>query len=217
MLKKTVLTLLVLIWSQVASANITQIASLEEVKEWFTSQSKQVVTFVGYSGTGYENEDEMLEIASNQLQELNPEKVIVNIGGTPEGIGKVYRLAKDKGFETTGIVSTQANVWEVPISEYVDRVFYVQDEAWGGYIERTTTLTPTSKAMVDVSDIMVAIGGGDVANAEMNSFRKIKSHEFSRNFPVDANHDKVINKLQKKGQIANDEDYKSKVVYDVYE
>lgn len=215
MVKQTMLALLGLTLSQVTLATVTQTATVAEVNEWFSGQDKWVVTFVGYSGTGYENGSQMLSIAAEQLRGLNPEEVIVNIGGTPDGIGGVYQLAKEMGFETTGIVSTQASKWEVPLSEHADRVFYVQDEAWGGYIEGTTTLTPTSEAMVDVSDRMVAIGGGDVANAEMNAFRNTQWHGAARNFPVDANHDIVTNKLLRKGKVATEEDFKSKVVDDV--
>ena len=46
-------------------------------------------------------------------------------------------------------------------------MFFVKDASWGGFIEGTERLSPTSTAMVEVSDRLVAIGGGDVARDEL--------------------------------------------------
>ena len=62
-------------------------ATVEEVTAFFSRQSKTVVTFVGYSGAGYEDDTGMLETAAAVLKEFEPSRTIVNIGGTPEGIG----------------------------------------------------------------------------------------------------------------------------------
>ncbi|MBW2428065.1 MAG: hypothetical protein JRF56_03835 [Deltaproteobacteria bacterium] len=83
-------------------------ATIDEIRAFFESQNKDVVTFVGYSGAEYEDKIAVLEKAGRILDEYRPSKAIVNIGATPEGIGAVYESAKRRGFMTTGIVSTQA-------------------------------------------------------------------------------------------------------------
>jgi hypothetical protein len=43
---------------------------------------------------------------------------------------------------------------------------YVADKQWGGLVEGSDRLTPTSQAMVNASDHVVAIGGGEVSRVE---------------------------------------------------
>jgi len=62
----------------------------------------------GLSGAGYQNEASMLRQAERILGEFEANKTIVNIGGTSEGIGAIYEVARRNGFVTAGIVSTQA-------------------------------------------------------------------------------------------------------------
>ena len=53
-------------------------------------------------------------------------------------------------------------------------------------VSRQTTLSPTSTAMVSVSERVVAIGGGDVARDGFEAARRLgKQAEF---FPADMNH-----------------------------
>jgi hypothetical protein len=78
-----------------------------------------------------------------------------------------YELAKRKGFTTSGIVSTEARKAKATISPCVDIVFFVNDASWGGFIEGTETLSPTSAAIVEVSDRIVTIGGGEIARDEL--------------------------------------------------
>ena len=135
-------------------------ATVDDIKSFFDSQKKDVVTFVGYSGAEYEDKAVMLEKAGHILDEFEPSKTIVNIGATLQGIGAVYELAKRRGFITTGIVSTQAKKYDAELSPYVDYVFYVEDTTWGGFIEGGDRLSPTSTAMVENSDVLIGIGGG---------------------------------------------------------
>jgi len=139
----------------------------EEIRAFFTGKGMRVLTFLGYSGAEYENKAMMLEQAARILDQFDPKKTIVNIGATPEGIGAVYEAAKRKGFLTTGIVSTQAKKSNATLSPCVDIVFYVRDSIWGGFRPGTEELSPTSKAMVENSDVLVAIGGGEVARDEL--------------------------------------------------
>jgi hypothetical protein len=139
----------------------------EAARRFFAERGKTVLTFLGYSGSGYEDEAVMVAHAVLMLNEADPRTTLVNIGATPGGIGAVYALAQRLGFETTGIVSTQARASGVEMSAFVDAVFEVQDDTWGGFIKGTTRLSPTSEAMVDCSDRLVAIGGGEVARDEL--------------------------------------------------
>jgi hypothetical protein len=139
----------------------------EEIRAFFTGKGMRVLTFLGYSGAEYENKAMMLEQAARILDQFDPKKTVVNIGATPEGIGAVYEAAKRKGFLTTGIVSTQAKKSNATLSPCVDIVFYIRDSTWGGFLPGTEELSPTSKAMVENSDVLVAIGGGEVARDEL--------------------------------------------------
>jgi hypothetical protein len=168
-----------------------------EIASFFRQQGKRVVTFVGYSGAGYHDQAAMLREAARILDELEPATTIVNIGATPDGIGAVYALAKRRGFMTTGIVSTQAKREGVAMSRDVDRVFFVEDDTWGGFLPGSTRLAPTSQAMVESSDVIEGIGGGEVARDEMIAARRAgKTVRFLR---ADMNHETARAKARKKG------------------
>ena len=173
-------------------------ASVEQVRDFFASQKRQVVTFAGFSGAGYEDERAMLDHAAAILDQYDPAVTIVNIGATAEGIGAVYGLAKRKGFMTTGIVSTQARAENVALSPDVDRVFFVADSSWGGKLPDSDRLSPTSTAMVENSDVFVAIGGGDVARDEMAAAER--AGKTVRFIPADMDHRAALEKAKKKGQ-----------------
>ena len=175
-------------------------ATPQQVIEFFAAQRWRVVTFFGYSGAEYERPAAMLQRAGRVLDRLDPKLAVVNIGATAQGIGAVYELAKRRGFMTTGIVSSQAKEQGVALSPCVDHVFYVQDTAWGGYLPGTTTLTPTSEAMVGVSHMLVAIGGGEVVRDELLAAGRLgKRASFT---PADMNHRLALDKAASKGQPA---------------
>lgn len=172
-------------------------AAPDEVVAFFMTKGMKVVTFLGYSGAGYEDETAMLGHAERVLSQFDPKTTLVNIGATAEGIGAVYRIAKRKGFVTSGIVSTQARENKVPLSPCVDVVFFVSDTTWGGILPGTNRLSPTSTAMVEVSDVLVAIGGGEVARDELTAAKRSgKRVEF---IPADMNHQLAREKAVKKG------------------
>ena len=176
----------------------TDVESVKEVTDYFAAQKKDVVTFCGYSGSGYEDPDEMLKVAERILSKFDPEKTIVNIGATTSGIGKVYELAKQRGFATTGVVSVLAKQYPDDISKHADVVFFVKDDSWGGFVGDSDKLSPTSQAMVACSDVIFAIGGGDVARDEMTAAKQQgKRVEF---IAADMNHEKAIAKAKKKDQ-----------------
>ncbi|MEM9315833.1 MAG: hypothetical protein AAGA95_14495 [Pseudomonadota bacterium] len=138
--------------------------------------------------------------AAQVLDELDPATTIVNIGATPEGIGAVYALATERGFRTTGIVSTQARAYGAALSPCAGAVFYVEDESWGGFMDDGEQLSPTSKAMVTVSDLMIGIGGGEVGRDELLAAKR--DGREVRFVPAEMNHRIAIEKASKRGQPA---------------
>jgi hypothetical protein len=171
-------------------------ATVKEISTFFKSQRKTVLTFIGYSGAGYEDESSMRKEAERVLSQFDPAKTIVNIGATPDGIGAVYEIAKRRGFVTTGVVSSQARKYNAKLSPYVDHVFYVEDKTWGGFVTGSNELSPTSKAMVENSDIIIGIGGGEVARDELVAAKRLgKKVHF---IPADMNHQKARDSARKK-------------------
>jgi hypothetical protein len=175
-------------------------ATAEEIRAFFASKGMRVLTFLGYSGAEYENKGAMLAQAGRTLDEYDPATTIANIGATPEGIGAVYEIAKAKGFQTTGIVSTQARESGAKLSPCVDTVFYVSDATWGGFVSGSERLSPTSQAIIDSSDVIVAIGGGEVARDELIAAQR--SGKEVAFVPADMNHEIARGKARKKGQPA---------------
>lgn len=181
-------------------AKIFKEATPAEIQSFFAAKGKTVVTFVGYSGAGYQDQDAMLKIARDKLNDLDRQETIINIGGTPDGIGAVYELAKEMGFQTSGIVSTQGREYMKERPSNVDYLFFVNDPTWGGYVNGSSTLSPTSEAMVSVSKVMIGLGGGDVGRDEL-----IEAHK--RGLPVDfhpadMNHETALKKAAKAGKPA---------------
>lgn len=158
----------------------------------------QVLTFMGYSGAEYESPATMKRAAASILEGKDPATTLVNIGATVEGIGAVYALAKQKGFTTMGIVSSQVQTNQVPLSRCVDHVFVVRDASWGGLLPGTGQLSPTSRAIVENSTEVVAIGGGEVALAELVAARQAgKPVSF---IAADMNHAIARQKARKQGK-----------------
>ena len=169
----------------------------EAVIAFFMRQGKTVLTFYGYSGMGYEDEKTMLRIAREVLSRYSPETALVNIGATAVGIGAVYPLAKSMGFETTGIVTSLAIDYPEAISDAVDHICFVADPRWGGNLPNSDELSPTSKAMVECSDILVGIGGGGISEAEMLAGKAQGKPVYF--YPAEMNHAVAIAHAKKMG------------------
>jgi hypothetical protein len=172
-------------------------ATPEQVGDFVRASGKSVLTFIGYSGAEYEDKEAMKRHVADTLSLYDPAKTLVNAGATAAGIGAAYEIAKGKGFATMGIVSTQARQEAAELAPCVDDVFYVPDESWGGFLENSERLSPTSTAMVENSDAIVAIGGGEIGRDEMIAARRAgKSVTF---IPADLNHEIARAKAKKKG------------------
>jgi hypothetical protein len=161
-------------------------ANPAEVAAFFARQGARVVTLLGYSDAGYEDPRALLEHAERLLGAEEPQRTIVNIGGTAGGIGSVYEVAKRRGFTTTGIVSSQARELGLAISPWVDFVFFVPDPLWGGRVPGSERLSDTSQVIVDVSDLIVAIGGGEIARDELEA--AMRAGKAVRFIAADMNH-----------------------------
>jgi hypothetical protein len=192
-----------LLWSATIAAEpckpaVVKSAAPSEIKAFF--DDRQTLTFMGYSGAEYEDPAAMLAQAGRTLDKYPSQKTIVLIGATREGIGAVYDLAKSKGFTTAGIVSSQAKANKVPFSSCVDHVFVVEDATWGGLDAKTKQLSPTSVAVVENSDVMVAFGGGDITRDELTAGRRAgKRIEFHA---ADMNHKIALERAKKRGEPA---------------
>jgi len=169
----------------------------DQAISFIKGRGKMILTFCGYS-MEYEDEHEMLQTARRVLGQYLPEKTLVMIGATKNGLGAVYRVAKAMGFETAGIVTTEALGYPGDISDAVDHICFIKDTQYGGKLPNSDELSPTSKAMVACSDIMVAIGGGDISRDELLEGKKQgKPIEY---FSAEMNHEAMIRRAKRLGQ-----------------
>jgi hypothetical protein len=168
-----------------------------EARAFFAAQGKTALTLLGFS-TSYEHENALLQTVREILMGYSPETTLVNIGGTEGGIGAAYDVAKSLRFSTTGIVSTKALEDGAPISEAVDHICFIDDESWGGTLSGSDELSPTSRAMVDCSDIMVGIGGGEISRDEMIAARELGKPVYF--YPAQMDHAWAIKRAEESGQ-----------------
>lgn len=167
------------------------------LRRYKAAKRMRVLTLVGYSGAGYEDEPAMLARARALLGSHAPARWLLCIGATAEGIGAVYPLAKQLGFGTLGIVSSQAGASGAAFSDAVDTVFVVDDAQWGGRRPDGHGLSPTSRTMVAACDTMVGIGGGDVARDELLAARRAGKRVIG--WPAEMAHAPAIDKARRQG------------------
>lgn len=168
----------------------------DETVSFFKRQGKIVITFLGYS-VDYQDIGGMLKIVQDVLSKYSPEKTLVNIGATMGGLGAAYPLIKSMGFSTAGIVSSEALAYPKYISDAADHICFIRDKYWGGKIPNTDELSPTSKAMVECSDILVAIGGNDISRDELIEGKaQGKPIQY---FPAEMDHEAAIRRAKHLG------------------
>jgi hypothetical protein len=173
-------------------------AASAALDEFMHGRRQRVLTFAGYSASGYEDPAAMLAFAAAALDARSPDSTLVNIGATPLGIGAVYPMARQRGFTTIGIVSSLARTEQVAPSPFVDEVFYIEDRVWGGLLPGSTQLSATSAAVVAHSQEFVAIGGGVIAAAELCAARAAsRAVQF---IPADMNHQWALQRAARMGQ-----------------
>ena len=165
----------------------------EQAVSFMRRQGKIILTFFGYS-VDYNDKEEMLRIVRETLSQYSPEKTLINIGATARGLGEAYPLIKSLGFVTTGIVSSEALAYPEGISDAVDHICFIKDEQWGGKLPNSDELSPTSKAMVACSDILVAIGGNDISRDELLEGKaQGKPVQY---FPAEMDHDAAVRRAK---------------------
>jgi hypothetical protein len=169
---------------------------------------KRVVTFLGFSGRGYEDTNVVSKIIEDVLSTLAPGTTVINAGGTTEGIGMVYPIAKRYGFTVIGIVSSLAVAKNAAFSPDAHTIYVVSDQVWGGTLPNGT-LSPTSSAMVGASDEMVAIGGDEIARDELSV--AMACGKPVRYFAADMNHTLARRKAAKGGVVTSPLDFKGAV------
>ncbi|MEB3318306.1 MAG: hypothetical protein VKO39_09245 [Cyanobacteriota bacterium] len=175
-------------------------ATTATIQAFVRAKGMEVLTFVGYSGAGYESPVELASQAASILDGKDPSRTLINSGATAEGIGAVYGLAKRKGFTTIGIVSSQARAQRVAFSPCADHVFVVNDATWGGRLPGQRELSPTSAAIVENSTAVVAIGGGEVARDEVLAAQQ--AGKLVVFIPADMNHAKAQRNARQAGKPA---------------
>ena len=169
----------------------------DEAISFFKNQKKTVLTFFGYMA-GYENEDEMFRIIREVLSGYSPETTLVNEGVTKWGLGQMYSVAKSMGFTTAGIVSKLILEDPTDISDSVDHICFIDDTQWGGKLPNSDKLSPTSIAMVACSDVLVAIGGGDICRDELLEGKS--QGKPIQYFPAEIDHEWAIRRAKRMGQ-----------------
>lgn len=153
-------------WCLQAGVGEMTLAGPQALSSFVENSGKRVLTFAGYSAAGYEDCELMYTTVSQALEQRDPKEWIIGIGATAEGIGAAYKLAKQLGFTTLGIVSSLALGADAELSEFVDYVFFVEDTTWGGRLN-DRELSPTSQAIVEIGDEFIAIGGNSITRDEL--------------------------------------------------
>jgi hypothetical protein len=188
--------------SPAGSRNIVRQTNADAAITRIRKAGRSVTTFVGFSGSGYEDARAVECVIARVLDDLTPTSVLICAGATPEGIGAVYPLAKKRGFTTIGVVSAIAEKEGATFSQDVDTVFVIVDDTWGG-LNADGKLSPTSSAMVGAADEMIAIGGGEIARDEIAAAMAMGKRV--RYIVADMNHAAAIKKAEEARQPAPDD------------
>jgi hypothetical protein len=167
--------------------------SEHELVEVFRRSGKHVLTFLGFGELGYEDESELYRITVGELSRYAPQSTIVNTGtlvtlGFQRGIADVYECARRMGFMTTGIHPSIAlnSPKKHALSPWVDEVFFVVDDTWGGLMHESMTPSPTLRTLIAVTHEVVVIGGGKHTAEEMEAFSR--SDKRPRFYAMDMHH-----------------------------
>jgi hypothetical protein len=183
--------------SAAGSRSIVRPANADAAITLIRKAGRSVITFVGFSGAGYEDALAVERAIAKVFDDLSPRSVLICAGATPEGIGAVYPLAKKRGFTTIGIVSAIAEKEGATFSQDVDTVFVIADDSWGG-LNADGKLSQTSSAMVGAADEMIAIGGGEIARDEIAAAMAMGKRV--RYIVADMNHAAAIRKAKEMRQ-----------------
>lgn len=161
--------------------------------------NKKVLTIFGYSGLGYQDVDALKKELRGILEKITPKDYYINIGATEDGIGCIYEIAKELGFETIGVVSNLALSYSGKFSDYVEKIYIVNDTYWGGFVPGTKQLADTTKIYLAVSDEILAFGGG--YNTAVTFIEAKKIGIPTKYTPFEMNHEQALK--QSKGEVVD--------------
>ncbi len=183
--------------SAARASRIVRLAEADAAIALVRKTGLYVVTFTGFSDAGYEDRGAVEGAIAKVLDEFEPTSAAICAGATPEGIGVVYPMAKQRGFTTIGIVSAVAEKEGASFSSSADTVYVIADDTWGG-LGAGGELSPTSSAMVGSADEVIAIGGGEISRDEVLAARA--RGKKVRYIAADMNHAGAIRKAREKRQ-----------------
>jgi hypothetical protein len=159
-------------------ARVPPVLSLPELVRAVRAPGRRIITFGGYGELGYEDEAGVLAIARAELQGCDPAHTLVATGtlitrGFQPGIALVYGLAREMGLPTLGIHPSVAlrEPGRHLLADGVDRACFVDDPTWGG-CDAQGRPSATLQALLAVTDLFVAIGGGEHTAQELRCFRR---------------------------------------------
>ncbi|WP_163833611.1 hypothetical protein [Spartinivicinus ruber] len=188
--------------------------------------NKRVIVFSGYSGLGYADatvyaefnepyldlENTLSEILDKEIERYGKDNIVVVAGATEEGIGTVYGVAKSKNLTTLGIVSEEAEKYNVPIAEDCDNHVYVPDPSGTWKVldpNGESYMVNVAKGNASYKGKFYSLGGGDVTVTELQEAKslgiKTEVHENFR--PNKIRVDEKIAKLKSKGQYTEGMDF----------
>jgi len=136
-----------------------------------------VATFLGFGELGYEDPTTFEELVERELASFDRQDVVINAAtlitvGLARGVADVYEIARHAGFRTAGLYPSVSLLGAEShcLSAFVDDVYFIQDETWGGYLEGSTVASATLRALTSITDQVVAIGGGKHTAQELDEF-----------------------------------------------
>ena len=130
-----------------APAALVRLADADAAIALVRGIGRYIVEFTGVSDSEYEDPGAVEGAVAEGLDEFEPTSVVICAGATPEGVGAVYPIAKQRGFTTIGIVSAMAEKAGARFSSSVGTVYVIADDSCGG-LGADGELSPTSSAMV---------------------------------------------------------------------
>ncbi len=141
------------------------------------SAGKHMVTFLGFGELGYQDVAAVKHLVERELARLDPRTTTINTGtlvtaGYEIGIAVAYEVARPRGFETIGVHPSVAlrGRGSYFLSAFVDCVYFVEDDTWGGILEAGGGPSPTLRVLLAATDEAVCIGGGRHTAQELHAF-----------------------------------------------